>query len=217
MIRISLFFLMALLAFQPDLHAASLNSRYFPSTSSQTLNLGPGCRFSAAIPHTSIISARYDSAEPFGSGGFGIEKLLPPQNYWGVDFHCSRSDQDFVNSGWVISDNGTWKLNENDTNRLLLSLKALRFFRIELVQFNGWVVTYDDTFGDEKFRQRTLSYCVVRREKAICGESKVGYLDSIKKNGRADLTSYVLKILESIYFLEDVAPTDSNGLETQVR
>ena len=143
--------------------------------------------------------------------------MPPPQNYWGIDSHCSKSDKNFVNSGWAVSNGAFWKLNDSTTNRLLLRFKALRFFKIELVQFNAWAVTYDDTFGDEKFRQRTLSYCVVRREKAICGESKVGYLDSIKKSGRADLTSYVLKILESIYFLEDVAPTDSNGLETQVR
>ena len=184
---------------------------------SQIFNLGPGCRFSAQISPTSIISARYASAEPFGSGGLGIDRLPPPRDYWGVDFHCSRSDQDFVNAGWAISDGDNWQLNDNTTNNLLLGLNALRLHKTEFEKFNGWVITHDDTFGDEKFRQRTLSYCVVRREKAICGESKVGYLDSIKKSGRADLTSYVLKILESIYFLEDVAPTDSNGLETQVR
>lgn len=210
-------FLIAMLAFQPYAHTSDLKSRSFLLNSNQIFNLGPGCRFSATIPRTSIVSARYASAEPFGSGGLGIDKLPPPQDYWGVDFHCSRSDQDFVNAGWAISDGDGWKLNENTTNNLLLSLNALHFYEIEFVQSNGWVVTYDDSFGDEKFRQRTLSYCIVRLEKAICGESKVGYLESIKKNRKSDLTPYVLKILKSMYFLEDIAPADSNGLETQGR
>ncbi|MGJ7580799.1 hypothetical protein ACSFA3_11520 [Variovorax sp. RHLX14] len=217
MIKIWCFFSVVLLSLQPDARAADLKSIYFSPTSSQTFNLGPGCRFSATIPRTSSVSARYDSAEPFGSGGLGIDKLSLPQNYWGVDFHCSRSDQDFVNSGWAISDGGRWKLNDNATNRLLLRLKALRFFKIEGIQFNGWVVTYDDTFGDEKFRQRTLSYCVVRLEKAICGESKVGFLESIEKSRRLDLTPYVLEILKSIYFQEDVVPIGSTGLEIKER
>lgn len=215
MIKIRHLFFIALMAFQSNAHAADLKSISSLPNSNQIFNLGPGCRFSATIPRTSIVSARYASAEPFGSGGLGIDKLPPPQDYWGVDLHCSRSDQDFVNAGWAISDGDGWKLNDNTTNNLLLSLNALRFYKIEFVQFNGWAVTYDDTFGDEKFRQRTLSYCIVRFEKAICGESKVGYLESIEKSRKSDLTPYVLKILKSMYFLEDIAPTDSNGLETK--
>ena len=216
MTKIQCFFL-TLMVFQADVPAADLDLRFLALNLQQTFNLGPGCRFSATIPHTSNISARYDSAEPFGSGGLGIDKLPPPQDHWGVDFHCSRSDQDFVNSGWAISHGDSWRLNDNPTNKLLLSFDTLRFYEIEFVQSNGWVITYDETFGEEKFRQRTLSYCVVRLEKAICGESKVGYLESIKKHRRADLTPYVLEILKSMVFLEDVAPADDNGLETQGR
>ena len=208
---------MALMAFQSNALTADLKSGSFLLNSNQIFNLGPGCRFSATIPRSSTVSARYASTEPFGSGGLGLDKLPPPQNYWGVDFHCSRSDQDFVIAGWAISDGDEWKLNDNTTNNLLLGLNALRFYQIKFVQSNGWVVTYDDTFGDERFRQRTLSYCIVRLEKAICGESKVGYLESIKKNRKADLTPYVLKILKSMNFLEDIAPADGNGLESQGR
>lgn len=208
---------MTLLAFQSDARPVDLKSLSFSHTSSQIFNLGPGCRFSASIPRTTSISARYDSTEPFGSGGLGIDGFPPPQNYWGIDFHCSQSDREFVNAGWAIPDGNSWKLNDTYTNKTLIRLKALRFHKIELSKFNGWAVTYDETFGEERFRQKTLSYCIVRLEKAICGESRVGFLESIRKHRDADLTPYALKILRSIHFLEDIVSADGAGLESTQR
>ena len=72
-------FLITLLALQPNAHTADLKSIFFLN-SDQIFNLGLGCRFSATIPHSSSIIARYDNVAPFGSGGFGIDELPPPQD-----------------------------------------------------------------------------------------------------------------------------------------
>lgn len=180
-------------------------------------NLGPGCRIRLKLPNLAELGAHYESKDYFGAGGVGINGLPNRADRWGLSLQCRKSNEDYVINGWSTNKLGEWELNNNATTAELLQLNALLFHNLTAKNSKGWAVTYDDTYGEDKFQQRTLAYCVVKKEKAVCGESKVGLLERIKRNRKFDLTPYVLDLLERIEFLEDVVPTGSDGLEEHHR
>ncbi|AMM25721.1 hypothetical protein AX767_16160 [Variovorax sp. PAMC 28711] len=64
----------------------------------------------------------------------------------------------------------------------------------------------DMTTGDPKFRQRSLSYCLLPQavaEAAVCGHVYVRDL----RNSRSDISSAVLKVLTSIEFVNGAQTT----------
>lgn len=199
-------------------HATNLDAMARPKLydlptpdSDRIFNLGPGCRFKLKMSSSMRSTARYDDRYPFGAGGLGIEGLRLPQDHWGLNFHCDLSEEEFVNSGWATLEKDKWQINQNEGNKRLLELHALRFHNLKTTGAGGWAITFDETYGEESFRQRTLVYCIVRIKTSICGTSDVGYLQSIEKNRRADFTNYTLELLRSLEFMDDVVPEGGNG------
>ncbi|MDB5879299.1 MAG: hypothetical protein JWQ41_2713 [Variovorax sp.] len=90
---------------------------------------------------------------------------------------------------------GKWVLSENEATAELIQLGALKFYELKAKNAEGWAVTYDNTYGEDQSRQRTLAYCLVKGDRAVCGESKVGFLDAIKDNKTANLTNETLNML----------------------
>lgn len=64
----------------------------------------------------------------------------------------------------------------------------------------GYAYTVEPWTGDESARTRTLDYCLFHAAIALCGHGSVGRLQDGRK---ADLTPYVLDILQSVEFLTD--------------
>ncbi|HWP20667.1 MAG TPA: hypothetical protein VNO84_16170, partial [Burkholderiaceae bacterium] len=82
---------------------------------------------------------------------------------------------------------------------------ALHTHQVRAVNASGWAVGVDDVIGDERYRTRTLYYCIIHTSKAVCGDSKMGLLPEIRRNPKHDLTPYALKILRSIEFIDEAA------------
>lgn len=167
-------------------------------------NLGSGCRLRLKLPARAELGARYESKVYSGAGGIGIDGLPTSADRWGMSLQCSKSDQDYVASGWAVKKMGKWGLNENQETAELVQLGALNFYKLKARNSEGWAVTYDDTYGEDHFRQRTLAYCLIKEDRAVCGESKVGFLYAIKDNKRNDFTVGALSILRQFEFLNDL-------------
>lgn len=83
---------------------------------------------------------------------------------------------------------------------------ADRFYELTTQTAKGFAMTRDDVIGDESRRERHLHYCLIREPKAICGQGVMGTLKGIKKRPKTDLTSYALKILRTIEFVDEDPP-----------
>lgn len=209
-----LFLLLSFLFLSPHEAMAKPKAYDLPTPDSyRVFNLGPGCRFKLKMSGLMRSTARYDNRYPFGAGGLGIAGLRSPQDHWGLNFRCDQSSDDFVTAGWATLNNNKWRINENEDNRKLLSLHALFFHDLKTMGANGWAITFDETYGEEKFRQRTLVFCIVRVHKSVCGTSDVGYLQSIRTNRKADFTSYAIRLLQTVEFMDDLMPEGGNGTE----
>ena len=202
-----------LLAWQHETSAKPKLYDLPPPDSYRVFNLGPECRFKLKMSGLMRSTARYDDRYPFGAGGLGIVGLRLPQDHLGLNFRCDHSSDEFVTSGWAILKNSKWQINENEDNRKLLSRHALDFYDLKTVGASGWAITFDETYGEERFRQRTLVFCIVRMQRSVCGTSDVGYLQLIRNNRKADFTSYALQLLQTVEFMDDLVPEGGNGTE----
>jgi hypothetical protein len=79
--------------------------------------------------------------------------------------------------------------------------KETRLINIHAVNSRGYAQLTYQSFGEERFRLRQMYFCLFRSERALCGHGNVAYLGD---GARGDLTPHVLKILESVKFLDDV-------------
>lgn len=85
--------------------------------------------------------------------------------------------------------------------------RAIHFFELSSVNASGFAYTEDDVTGEERYRVRWLHYCLIRPPTALCGTGNMGLL---KDGPKADLTSYAMRILRSVEFLDD-SPSPSSS------
>ena len=83
--------------------------------------------------------------------------------------------------------------------------KAIRVYNLESVNATGYAFTEDEQTGEESGRSRVLHYCLVRAQKALCGQGEMGYVQDIRRHPQNDLTNYTLRILRSIEFVDEPA------------
>ena len=189
-----------------NVYAQSSVKRVFPKLETPTVaNLGPGCRLQLKMPKGVTLNVGYQKDE--GAAGFEIENLRYFSGDFDFGFTCYRADTPRIKAGWAIpKPDGGWQPNKNSSIAELIPSKAFHFYDLVAINSQGWALTIDDTFGDERFRRRQLSYCLIYEAKAICGQNFMGSLWDIQRDKRADLTPYALKVLRSIEFLEDAPP-----------
>ena len=186
-------------------HQTSQMTHSFPKLEAVKIaNLGPGCRLRLRLPNRAELGTRYESKDYPGRGGIGIAELPTGADRWGISLQCNKTSDDYVANGWAVRKRGKWVLSENEATAELIQLGALKFYELKAKNAEGWAVTYDDTYGEDQFRQRTLAYCSAKNAKAVCGEGKVGFLDAIKENKTANLTSGTLNMLRQFEFLNDL-------------
>jgi len=180
----------------------------FPEARVTTVaNFGPGCRIRIARPEASEFSIGYRPEGERGGGALILRGLRLFPGEWILGLSCYPSDEEHVRNGWAVpASNGGWRSNDNESSLEMVRLNALSFHDLISVNARGWAVSVDDTTGDERFRQRTLFYCIVRGPKAICGNNDMGYLRDIRHDRRADMTPQAIRLLRSIEFLEDAPP-----------
>lgn len=172
-------------------------------------NLGPGCRVRIQLPKNSVFSHAYSIEPGKGGGSLTMEKSKFLREPWIFGFVCYRHDDGTVNDGWAVLKGGVWIPKYNESLQQLIDLKAFQFHSITSINATGWAITQDETFGEQKFRRRTMNYCLAKGIKAICGNSEMGYLEDFKRNKKSDLTPVALRVLQSIEFLDDAPPKDN--------
>jgi hypothetical protein len=181
----------------------------FPKTSTPTIaNFGPGCRIQVAQPSASRFDITYARESGWGGGMFVLNdlKFLPGEWFFGLV--CYAASAGHVREGWAVpSSSGGWALRKSESSEQLLPLRALRFYELTAKNSRGWAVAVDDISGDERFRQRELSYCLIRDSKAVCGGGYMGYLRDFQRHKDADLTPRILDLLRNVEFLEDAPPS----------
>ncbi len=194
------------------------------------LNLGKGCRVAITLLNGEV--NRVGGDPEMQMGGFNIEPL--PKNWksrldsLGFNLYCKSSeDPDVLNTlGYLDAKNERWIKNERFMQKRLIEstseyakgyfreiIKVTKIYDVKTPNAHGWAETTEAITGDERGRRRTMSFCLPRPPKAICGGGVVGMLIDGPKG---DLTQHALKIIKSIEFLPDVAPdvvpaTTSNG------
>jgi hypothetical protein len=89
---------------------------------------------------------------------------------------------------------------KSDREHLLELIHTTHVTHINSINSQGWAMTQDEIAGDERWRKRSMHFCLVHESKALCGGGTVAYLADGRKG---DLTKYALDILKSIEFLED--------------
>ena len=177
-------------------------------------------------------------------GALWLSFKNPPPPYWHqewlLDFSCYHAEEaKYIYEGMLLN-NATqeWVLNlhkeesyhrpEYDISGPISELTHqyydnfqvpevnLKIYQIKNHTNQGWLTTYDNTFGGrefQKFHLRNLEYCVFHNDRAICGRrNAVGHLKTIQNHPLADRTAYVLKMVKSIEFLEDVQPSLGNDV-----
>lgn len=192
----------------------------YPMLKPVIANMGPGCRVKLSVPDASRYSYNYvgytDQGIPnpsWSEGSLGFQSTSLP--YWpdswhfGLTCYQSTSTQARNNTVAFNSKAGFWVVNPSNTD--ILPEQHLKVYQIKTSNAQGWAYTDDDTATE--FPERRMQYCVYHDERAICGHTDVGYLKSIRRHPSADRTAYVLKILNSIEFLEDAPPSENSGLE----
>ncbi|MGJ7609156.1 hypothetical protein ACSFA7_32820 [Variovorax sp. LT1R20] len=189
-------------------HGQAVVKPIFPEIRASTVaNFGPGCRIRIARPETSEFSIAYRPDGERGGGALILRGLRLFPGEWILGLSCYPANEGHVRNGWAVPvGNGGWRSNDNESSMEMGRLNALSFHDLVSVNARGWAVAVDDTVGDERFRQRTLFYCIVRGPKAICGNNEMGYLKDIHRDPRADMTPQAICLLRSIEFLEDAPP-----------
>jgi hypothetical protein len=222
-------FVLLLLTLVTAVEAQAQVNHIYPPLETATINLGPGCRIHIDLPKGIDYKYYYKMPPMEGMGSHGgrlwfyLQKPLPNSGEWDFSLFCSYisyiDNHDFPEFDMVLWDDKTQKwidaYQQNRLDPLFLPEAHFRTFQIKTRTAHGWLVTYDHFTGEEKFRGRNLSFCLYRNERVICnnGGTDAGSLYSIRRQPLADFTPYVLKIVESIEFLEDAdAPPLSHNV-----
>lgn len=191
-----------------DLPPASLRDKGKIPTSVVRYGIrGDDCNFKYTDPYFGYLSNQeYINNEKFPlHGGGGCYDTTPPfKDISGVARYDEPSKQWTLNTAFKFYD-----LADNPKESLYWETKAaksIHFYPLNNINSQGFAYTQDAITGDEDHRERILHYCLVKPPKALCGQGVMGSLNTIKKN---DLTSYALKILRSIEFIEDEFPSGS--------
>jgi hypothetical protein len=215
--------ILILLTLASTVEAGGQASQIYPPLKSNVINLGQGCRIRIDLPKGIDYGVRYETPiekRETSGGSFWFSLMNPPPNSenWSFGFIChhivnynARGHHmevwDDKAKRWVL--NPVW---ENDP--YLLSETHFRIFQIKTHTAQGWITIYDDFNGEEKIRKRNLQFCVFRNERAICsGEIEAGNLEDIRRQPHVDhRVPYILKIVNSIEFLEDAPPPPSSNM-----
>lgn len=205
---------LTLLFFQMTFTAQSGNSNELSSKkwefNENVANLGPGCRIKITIPKQAKLIQGYPSAQYRGRANFLIE--MPPNfsndGLWWFKFNCFQTKEEEFNKFWTdVSLQDGAKFNIKSNRNSFTNKEGEIFTSLRAVNAWGWAFTFDDTTGDENFRTRHLSYCIRNETHAICGNSNIGYIEYLENKRNIDTQSAAIRILESIEFLEDAAPS----------
>jgi hypothetical protein len=204
-------------------YATDSSEKMYPPLESVIENLGQGCRIKVDLPSHAPCSSccyktpsKHDPEYPVvgrdrEGGDIRIYLMNLPQGpkVWSIDFTCYHSDYAELIHKMVYFDNESnrWVLNQHeDYDAFRLPEANFHLYQIKTQTGYGWLATHDETYGEESSRIRNLVYCIFHDERAICGSSDVGYPETIRRNPITDRTSYVLRMVKSIEFLEDVPP-----------
>ncbi len=191
-------------------------------TKTAVLDMGPGCRIRMEVPQ----KAGYGAVPPQdgfpGRGGITIENPLNLQRKTYIEpfylrFFCHDADQEGLSESAPVRYDGVLGAWHKDMQKLYALYtqpdeafrrtldRAVRVYDMTSVNAQGFAFTLDDVIGDERGRLRHFRYCLFKGVKAICGQTHVGLLADIRRNPRHDLTTYALKILRSIEFIDEAA------------
>ncbi len=205
---------LTLLFFQLTFTAQSGNSNELSSkkweSNENIANLGPGCRIKITIPKQAKLIQGYPSAQYRGRANFLIE--MPPSfsndGLWWFKFNCFQTKEEEFKKFWTdVSPQDGAKFNIKSNRKSFTNKEGEIFTSLRAINALGWAFTFDDTTGDENFRTRHLSYCIRNETNAICGNSDIGYIEYLENKRNIDTQSAAIRILESIEFLEDAAPS----------
>ncbi|WP_284335936.1 hypothetical protein [Comamonas sp. NoAH] len=175
----------------------------------QIANLGPGCRIKIDIPKGAKLAQGCQNEHYRGMAGFSIEigSNFSHNGEWGFDFECFTTKEKQFQEIWTdITPKNDVDFIISNGKKKFIDVDNTTFFAVDSVNAQGWAITYDGTVGEERFRLRNLMYCIKTIKSAICGNSKIGYIDFTNNKKNIDIPSYAFRILESIEFLEDAPP-----------
>lgn len=182
---------------------------------------GVGCRISVALPISQDGGLGADAAT--GLGGMAVNPLpkawASKLDALGFGISCNPAEEldrpqtwgilDAKSQRWIENPESMRKELKASTNAYERNLAdriiaTTNIYDIRAVNSHGWVETFEDLTGDERFRKRSLVFCLFESSKVLCGRGDVAYLNDGK---RGDLTPIALKIIQSIEFLPDVKPS----------
>lgn len=200
---------LALLAISlPVLAGNPTKSRYPPLVATEA-NFGPGCHIKLNIPKGAEFPITYGTVS--GKGGGSVILVNPPylNGDWFLGFICYSKQAKEIQldpNGPIIFDNDAQIWRQNSESPDVVPEAHFSVHQIISPNGRGWATTANDTAVD--LPEKRLGYCIYHGDRAICGRSDVGQVKSIQRHPLADRTQYVLKILNSIEFLEDASPID---------
>ena len=205
---------------------AQADDSAFKKTKLLVANMGPGCNVRLNIPVKAEFPVTYSKDSGRGGAGLTLENPFSLNNaehyiypfYFG--FICYASDEGIVDAAevqfdtqrqeWVLdvdkriaSMGTTWSEEQMAEWHRVFPL-VIKVYQLNTINANGYAITEDEMIGDEEFRQRHLSYCLIHGPKALCGHGAMGYLEAGEEG---DLTPYALQILRSIEFIDDAPET----------
>jgi len=190
----------------------------YPTLEPVVANMGPGCRVRLSIPNESRYSSNYIGYTDQGvknsswrEGGLGFHRGQLPyrSDEWHFGLTCYSTDADQPRNEWVVFDSKKQLWTVNPANTDIIPEQHLKVYQVKTPNAQGWAYTDDDTAVE--FPDRRMQYCVYHGDKAICGDTDVGAIKTIRRHPLADRTPYVLKILNSIEFLEDSPPSQNTS------
>ncbi len=186
-----------------------------PITKTEIVNLGPGCRVRVKVPDYTSIKSRYFTAASDGYTELQISKV---RYFTEVDLHLqfkciASSHRDVVESTAIPDGDGAeWRvaMDAEEIERFL-AVDALSIQSVRGIDTTGWIVRVDEIIGDERFRVRRFDYCLIKREKAVCGTAEVPNGKDGPQDKEPDLATVALNIIRSIEFLPDAPPVPSDN------
>jgi hypothetical protein len=209
-------FVLLLLTLVTAVEAEAQVNHIYPPLETKAVNLGQGCRIKVDLPKGVEYGVHYETPieKTESSGGrLWFNLMNPPPNLgeWYFVLFCYHiSNYNASIPHMVLWDDKTkkWILNPSQDNAPFRLQEAhFKLFQIKTRTAQGWLATYDDINGEEKFRQRNLYICLFRNERAICsGRIEAGNLDDIRRQPHADRTIYILNFIKNIKFMEDAPP-----------
>jgi hypothetical protein len=134
----------------------------------------------------------------------GYEKVPAPNGSslgrLALTWECLDKDDEVVNSGWAqyLPRQNTWRPRHDEKPLNTRKQEKVEFSLLQNANSRGWVATVKQRTGKEKFREKTIYFCLVHSAKAVCGYGTVGL---VREGLEGDLTTYAERIIQSIEFL----------------